>query len=160
MRAKGDGDMKAASPGVSAVVLFQPDGRTALLQHRDNKPGISHPNLWVFPGGHGEPGETAEECARREFKEESCYDLDELNLVVSFVDDHVKSVPPYQLTIFWSRYDGRQTIRCMEGQALEFVARENAVNVPGYLLDIWDVAIEKLRTHKDQCRLESVEWNK
>jgi 8-oxo-dGTP pyrophosphatase MutT (NUDIX family) len=47
----------------SAVVLG-PDGRALLLHH-------ARLGLWVQPGGHAEPGETAEAAALREATEES-----------------------------------------------------------------------------------------
>jgi 8-oxo-dGTP pyrophosphatase MutT (NUDIX family) len=47
----------------SAVVLG-PDGRALLLHH-------VRLGLWVQPGGHAEPGETAEQAALREATEES-----------------------------------------------------------------------------------------
>ena len=58
---------------VAAVFLIRPDG-SVLLQHRDDKPGLRHANMWVPPGGHCEPGETPRECAQREFLEETCYE--------------------------------------------------------------------------------------
>jgi len=41
---------------VGGVVLLR-DDNSALLQLRDNKPGLNAAGLWVFPGGHCEPGE-------------------------------------------------------------------------------------------------------
>ncbi len=49
--------------------------------------------------------------------------------------------------MFWARYDGRQMLVCQEGQALEFVARDNFAgrDIPGYLVDVWDAAIAATR---------------
>ena len=44
---------------VAGVVLLR-DDNAALLQLRDNKPGLNAAGLWVFPGGHCEPGESLE----------------------------------------------------------------------------------------------------
>jgi len=131
---------------VAAVYLLREDG-AALLQHRDDKPEIPHPGVWVPPGGHNDPGEPMDACARREFLEETGYALGDLHLLTEFVDDHAKPFPPLLLTMFWSRYDGVQTPVCHEGQALEFVPRERAaaLAVPQYLVDLWDAALAECR---------------
>jgi 8-oxo-dGTP pyrophosphatase MutT (NUDIX family) len=109
---------------VGAVILLCEDG-AALLQLRDNKEGLRNAGMWVPPGGHAEPGETIEMCAWREFLEETGYNCSDLNWLTDF-EDSVAGWPPYQLTIFWDSYDGIQKIFCGEGQALEFIRRENA----------------------------------
>ena len=134
-------------PSVSSVVLFESDGRTALLQHRDDKPGLILAGMWVFPGGHGEKGESPEECARREFFEETAYRLGELHVLGSFIDYSILN-RPYRLNMFWSMYDGAQQVRCMEGQGMQFVARERAQNVPGFLTFMWDAAISARICHQ------------
>ena len=53
---------------VSAAIIFN-DTRNRILIARRN-PGGPHGNLWEFPGGKLEPGESAEACLRREIKEE------------------------------------------------------------------------------------------
>jgi 8-oxo-dGTP pyrophosphatase MutT (NUDIX family) len=128
---------------IAAVVLLRADG-AALLQHRDNKPGLPHAGLWVPPGGHCEPGESAEACARREFAEETAYRLgDDLHRLTRFVDDNVEGAPPFRITVFWAWYDGVQQPVCLEGQELAFIEREraNALRVPEYLVRVWDAAI-------------------
>ena len=51
---------------VSAALLFR-DGRLLVAQ----RPAGSHlAGLWEFPGGKREPGESWEECLRRELREE------------------------------------------------------------------------------------------
>src|SRR5256885_7870725 len=58
---------------IGGVVLLR-DDNSALLQLRDNKPGLNAAGLWVFPGGHCEPGESIEAGARKEFREETGYE--------------------------------------------------------------------------------------
>lgn len=126
---------------VAAIFLLRDDG-AALLQHRDDKPDIPHPNMWVPPGGHCEDGESIDACARREFLEETGVAVERLHLLADFIDDNAQGFPPLHLVVFWARYDGRQRIECHEGQALEFVprSRAEALAVPGYLARLWDRA--------------------
>ena len=127
---------------VAAVVLLRDDG-AALLQHRDDKPGLRDAGMWVPPGGHREPGETIEACARREFLEETEYQCDELNWLDSFQINQDSEWPALKLTMFWARYDGVQPVRCLEGQALEFVERNLAPSylIPSQHIQAWDLAL-------------------
>jgi 8-oxo-dGTP diphosphatase len=122
-----------------ATVFFLRDDGAALLQHRDELPGLSRAGMWVPPGGHREPAETEETCARRELIEEASYRVGELQLL-STVDDEDQRE---RLTVFWTRYDSRQTPSCGEGQALEFVPRVAArdLPVPPLVLDLWDAVL-------------------
>ncbi|MGI5520639.1 NUDIX hydrolase [Micromonospora sp. CA-259024] len=54
---------------VACVLLVDPDGQL-LLQLRDGKARY-HPNVWGLPGGHAEAGETPEQTAERELREET-----------------------------------------------------------------------------------------
>jgi 8-oxo-dGTP pyrophosphatase MutT (NUDIX family) len=121
---------------VVGVVLLRGDG-AALLQHRDNIAIISDPGLWAFPGGHVEPGEAPDAGAIREFEEETCYRCARLCLVTNF------SVSEGEVFFFWEQYDGRQPVACREGQALQFVARDQVENLPrrSYLTRVWDLAL-------------------
>lgn len=126
---------------VAAVLLLRRDG-AALLQHRDDKPGLRHANMWGPPGGHAESGELMSDCARRELYEESGYDASGLQFLMSH-DDTVEGWPMYRLTIFWCRYDGIQPITCHEGQALAFIERSAAANyaIPPFIINAWDAAL-------------------
>ncbi|HXH33199.1 MAG TPA: thiamine pyrophosphate-dependent enzyme [Plantibacter sp.] len=126
---------------VAAIYLLREDG-AALLQHRDDLPHISHAGLWVPPGGHCHPNEAIEDCARREFLEETEVRLDELHPLARFVDDTVEGFEPLDLAVFWSRYDGAQRFVCHEGQALSFVSLADAerLGVPTYLVELWERA--------------------
>lgn len=127
---------------VIGVVLLRDDG-AALLQLRDNTPDISDPGLWVVPGGHIEPGETSEEAAVREFEEETRYRCARLRPLVRLQGDELGYQKNFGLIFFWENYDGRQRIECREGQALQFIPRPQAENLPrrDYLTRIWDLAL-------------------
>ena len=132
---------------VGAVFLLRDDG-AALLQQRDEKPDLRHAGMWVPPGGHAEPGETIEVCARREFLEETGYNCPNLQWLTEF-EDNVEGWPSYQLTVFWACYDGVQLVRCLEGQSIQFVERQLARSypIPPYLIKIWDLAIAVSKDH-------------
>ena len=126
---------------IGAVMVLRRDG-AALLQHRDDKPGLRNAGMWVPPGGHAEAGESIVECARRELREETEYDALDLRFLLAF-DDIVEGWPAYSLTIFWCWYDGIQPVACHEGQALAFMERAMVADypMPSYLLDVWDAAL-------------------
>jgi 8-oxo-dGTP pyrophosphatase MutT (NUDIX family) len=128
---------------VAAVILLRRDG-AALLQHRDDKPGLRHPGMWVPPGGHAEAGESMLDCARRELREETEYRVEALEPLVDVLDT-APGFPTNELSIFWAWYDGVQPIVCHEGQALEFVhrSRAGALAIPASLLAAWDSALER-----------------
>ena len=127
---------------VAAVFVLRDDG-AALLQHRDDKPGLRDAGKWVPPGGHQDTGETLEDTARRELREETAYTPSVLLRLTTVLDDRPSHSPSYELTIFWTRYDGIQPVRCLEGQALEFIRREDAgrYDIPDFLLHAWDAAL-------------------
>ena len=126
---------------IAAVFLLWHDG-AALLQQRDDLPGLRRASQWVPPGGHVEPGESVLDCARREFREETEYDAPDLHFLLT-VEDVVEGWPPYQLTVFWAYYDGKQSVVCHEGQQLAFIARTAATNysISALLLEAWDAAL-------------------
>lgn len=129
------------SKQVGAVFLFGEDGGV-LMQHRDNRPGIPYADHWSIPSGRKEAGESFEECARREFFEETGYRLTALQPLETVRDcDDVDG--NYELYIFWAKDDGRQTPRCLEGQELAFIKRSEAsrYRMPSFLLPVWDRAI-------------------
>jgi 8-oxo-dGTP pyrophosphatase MutT (NUDIX family) len=133
---------------VAAVFLLRADG-AALMQHRDDKPGLHHAGQWVPPGGHCEPDERIEDCARRELLEETAYDCPHPHYLTTVIDDLDPEFPAYQLAIFWARYDGIQPVRCLEGQALEFLRRQGAeaYPIPRFLLALWDSALAACSSH-------------
>lgn len=133
---------------VAAVFLLRADG-AALLQHRDDKPGLRHAGLWVPPGGHCDPGEAAEACARREMFEETNYYCDDLHFLTILQDDPGHGWRPYRLHVFFALFDQLQKIECHEGQALEFVTLERARSFacPAFVRPVWNQALEAARWH-------------
>ena len=138
-----DGNLNIKVSGrVGAVMLLRNDG-AMLMQLRDNKIGLRRAGMWVPPGGHAEKGESMESCAKREFKEETNYICSSLKFLVE-LEDFVDGWDPYMLTVYWSVYDGVQTLKCLEGQDLKFIRRDKADShdIPKNLLAVWDAALQ------------------
>ncbi len=73
----GGGPESSGVVEVAAGLVFH-DGRLLITQ----RPVTGHlANLWEFPGGKREPGETFEECLHRELAEELSIDVSHLELV-------------------------------------------------------------------------------
>ncbi len=141
--------MSSPSPGnerprIGGVVLLRGDG-AVLLQHRDDKPGLSARGLWVFPGGHCEPDETCQACARREFLEETGYDCQALEPLIEFDYLSADTGREFHLSFWWAAYDGTSPVYCYEGQEVRFVLRTEAerLGMPDYLTGVWDLALGK-----------------
>jgi 8-oxo-dGTP diphosphatase len=64
---------------LATLCYLRQNGKT-LMVHRIKKPNDIHEGKWNGLGGKFEPGETPEECARREIFEESGLRVNQLNL--------------------------------------------------------------------------------
>ncbi|MBM3875786.1 MAG: NUDIX hydrolase [Verrucomicrobia bacterium] len=140
---------------ISGVVLLREDG-ASLLQHRDDKPGLSAAGQWVFPGGHCEPGETCRDCARREFLEETGYNCEALELLTEFDYLSPDTGREFRLSFWWASYDGVRPVHCFEGQEVRFMTRAEAPRhpMPDYVTRVWDLALDQKKTSPDgQSRL-------
>lgn len=136
---------------VCAVVLLK-DNDTALLQLRDDRIGLRAANEWVFPGGHGDPGETTIETALREMKEETGYVCSNLKPLCRIYYDSDKGYDPVDLHVFWDLYDGEQKLICGEGQKIEFVDRSAVMdlNISPYQIRIWNLAWDEYSNSKSK----------
>ena len=140
-------------PRIAGVVLLRADG-AALLQHRDDKPGLPEAGRWVFPGGHCEPDETCAHGARREFLEETGYACGALELVAEFVYISPENKRPHWMSYWWAAYDGVSEVHCYEGQAMTFISMAAAEHLPApeHLFTMWHLALaarekKALRSH-------------
>jgi 8-oxo-dGTP diphosphatase len=99
---------------VSAVALVDADGRVLLAQR---PPGKSLAGMWEFPGGKVEPGETPENCLRREIKEELGVILCENCFApLTFVSHAYEDFHLLMLLYIARRWEGIP--QSLEGQAL------------------------------------------
>ncbi|KAM2679678.1 hypothetical protein EV2_011563 [Malus domestica] len=80
----------AAKPRV-AVVVFLLRGKTVLLGRRRSSVGDS---TFALPGGHLEFGESFEECAARELKEETGLDIEKEKMELLTVTNNLFLEPP------------------------------------------------------------------
>jgi len=66
--------MEIKTPFAANGFLYNPKKQEILLHLRDGNTKFN-PNKWSFFGGAAEEGETPEQCAAREMKEELCIDV-------------------------------------------------------------------------------------
>jgi 8-oxo-dGTP pyrophosphatase MutT (NUDIX family) len=140
----GSIDADYDGPMIAAVYLLRDDG-AALLQLRDQKPGLRHAGVWVPPGGHMDPGEILEQTARREFEEETRIHCTSLQWSNAF-EVVLPPWPTFLLANFWDRYDGAQAYECLEGQMLRFIERERAAELPmpAFVVKDWDHVLSQM----------------
>jgi len=102
------------------IVLVREDG-AVLVQHRDNKPSIPEPDKWGICGGKREDEDLTDECAAsRELLEETGYHIKPEELK-SFAEDEFDAGHNHiTRKFYWAPYDGKQEIKCFEGQEIRF----------------------------------------
>ncbi len=107
----------AAAIQVAAAVICC-DGRYLITRR---KPGTHLEGLWEFPGGKREPGETLEDCLRRELREELGVEISEPVLYQAVRHDYPeKSV---ELHFFRCRIEP-EGVQLLEGADLKWVPAE------------------------------------
>jgi len=104
------------SPRVGVAVIITRDGQVLLLR-RENVHGAGS---WAVPGGHLEFGESPEECAIRETKEETGIDVSNVRFR-AITNDVFAAAGKHYITIF------------MEGT---YLSGEPAVNAPEELSEV------------------------
>ena len=117
-----------------AAVIRNREGRL-LLQHRDDKPGVSYPGKWSFFGGYVEEGETPSTALQRELREEISWHANHVvHLTTSIFDQYRRRNAVAYREYFLVEYDNRAhpPLLQREGQGMAWVGREE---LPSYILD-------------------------
>lgn len=110
---------------VSKAFIYQ--GDRLLLQLRDNRPDIIHPNKWGLFGGSIEPGETPEQTIKREIEEEIGWKPPEVKYILTWKEEKES----WETTVFGTRLtvDTSELI-LTEGQDLGLFTLEELKQLP------------------------------
>lgn len=98
---------------IDTTMIYLKRDNSYLLLFRNKKKNDINEGKWIGVGGHVEKGETIDECAIREVKEETGYDVHSLKCAgeVLFVDENLKMMMYiYEITDF-----SGTMIECNEG---------------------------------------------
>ena len=129
---------------------FDDDGRVLLARHVDRQ--------WTIPGGHREPGESAEDALRREALKEAAATISDPELLAVERVDLLDGVPdprytdPAYQVFFVARVDELGVLvpneECTESRMFEI---DQARGMPGWIDhngDLFDVAIAAWRSRR------------
>lgn len=87
-------------PQAVAVILRRPDGKVLAVSRKDD------PTDFGLPGGKVDPGETGDEAARRELKEETGLEAGEMRFAYGGVCDGGSHGVTYWTTTYVADFDG------------------------------------------------------
>jgi len=108
----------AREPIVVVAAVIERDGRFLVTRRLK---GTHLPGYWEFPGGKCEPGESHEDCLRRELDEELGVTADVLDEVVT--TEH--AYPDRTVRLHFRRCNLRGTPEPRLGQEMRWVTRED-----------------------------------
>jgi len=109
------------------ALLISKNGR-AILQVRDDKPGIANPGMHTIFGGLQEPGESTVECVLRELQEEVtlAFTEDDLELLGYFNKTEANGTKTL-CTVFCVRNVDAAQIDLQEGQGIAELSPQEAL---------------------------------
>ena len=132
----------------TTMIYLKRDG-SYLLLFRNKKKNDINEGKWIGVGGRREPGETIDECAIRETKEETGLDVHSLSCYgeVLFVDENFKIMMYiYEITDF-----SGELIECDEGD-LKWIPIKDIYNYP-----MWEgdkAFLPKVINHEPYFKME------
>lgn len=113
---------------MTTLCYIEKNGKYLMLHRVKKKNDINH-DKWIGVGGHGEYGETPEECLLREVREETGLMLTSYRFraLITFVSDRCE---PEMMCLFTADgFEGELTDKCNEGD-LEWVEKEKVPALP------------------------------
>jgi 8-oxo-dGTP diphosphatase len=100
---------------LATLCYVRREGRTLML-HRNKRPDDTHFGKWNGLGGKFDQGETPEECARREIREESGLDVHTLDLKGVITFPKFAKNEDWYVFLFVAQADGEPIAECHEGE--------------------------------------------
>ena len=108
----------------AATILLLSSSNKILMQLRDDGNGksIPYPNMWNFPGGEKEDGESHLQCVVREVKEEFNLDISSKDCEEIFFYQHDEIMDD---TVYVCRVEGEPKLELHEGASIEWMSLED-----------------------------------
>lgn len=111
----------------AGAVLYHPEKRMILMQHRDAA-APTNPDTWALFGGVGENGESAEVCLRRELSEELGFDFSSIPFVP--LHDYLIEHLGMWRFVYWANVSLEKELFVLgEGAGFDWVPLEQARNL-------------------------------
>ncbi|HFC29761.1 MAG TPA: (deoxy)nucleoside triphosphate pyrophosphohydrolase [Oceanospirillales bacterium] len=110
-------DINSTAIHVLVLVLENHQGEILVSKRAKNKP---QGDLWEFPGGKAEQGESRQQALKREIKEELNYHIKQAKPLICITHDYGK----YQVKLdVWYSQDNNPKVKANENQPLKWVKK-------------------------------------
>jgi mutator protein MutT len=120
---EAQGVTRSRDPIVVVAAVIEQDGRFLLTRRLE---GTHLSGLWEFPGGKCEPGESLEECLRREIQEELGVTADVHEEIVTTEHEY----PERTVRLHFLRCDLAGPPQAVLGQEMLWVTRSDLRSLP------------------------------